>query len=160
MGKKVCNTHCLLSILMLSSAKWVSCCRVSHSQHIIWLRRGICIIHSLPNIWSHGLVMWNRIIVLYKYRVLNESNTKFLLKRDPVLLFPSSKSLHHSHPRVLLDKHCTAGLTDISAYSGTHFGRSLQLKRTHYVENKSVCPSVFPFVSQSVYLSACLSVDI
>ena len=76
-------------------------------------------------------MMWNRIIVLDKNSVLIETNTKFSLKRDPVLLFPSSKPLKHSQTQVLPDKYCTAGFTDnISAYSGTHFGRSLQLKRT------------------------------
>jgi len=96
--------------------------------------------HNLITMWNlhysflaeHNEVMdlWNRIIVLDKYSVLNETNTKFSLKRDPVLPFPSSKPLQHSHIRVLLDKHCRAGFTDnISAYSDTHFGRSLQLKR-------------------------------
>lgn len=103
--------------------------------------------------------MWNRIIVLDKYILLSQTNTKLSLKRDPVLPFPSSKPLQPSHTRVLPGKYCTAGLRDISAYSGTHFGRSLHLKRTHYLENKSVCPSVFPFISESVYLLACLSVE-
>lgn len=67
---------------MLSSGKWESCCRVSHSQHIIWLQCGICITHSLPNIWRHGLVMWNRIIVLDKYGVQSDTN-KVLIKARP-----------------------------------------------------------------------------
>jgi hypothetical protein len=156
MDKNVCSTHCLLSILMLSSGKWESCCRVSHLQYIIWLQCGICIIRSLPNIWCHGLVMWNRIVVLDKYSLLSETKTKCSLKRDPNLPFPSSKPLQHSHTPVLLDKYCKAGLADISAYSSTHFGRSIQQKeRIMWRTSPSFRPSFRLSVCLPIYLSIC-----
>jgi len=38
-------------------------------------------------------------------------------------------------------------------------GFTIEIKRMHYMENKSICRFVIPFVNQSVYLSASLSVD-